>query len=322
MSGVQIELDILYKKVSVNFFYLIISILGSFSIFYEVEDLFPFNYFTISAVLFHIIIFYIPYRLDYSSIKLLIPGYLVIISLFLYPIIILFWKAGQVTAFMWYLLIPLGAMVFFTFRVFLFWSIAIIVLACSVFFVSPFVPDQYIVGFTTRQLYIINIMTIVFCLIFILYFLFYLNRLNQIRMTTAIEERSDNHILEENENDREKYIGIYGRILDYFEKEKPYCNPDFTISQLAAAINSNVTYISKAINIERDINFNILINTYRINRIKDMLESDYQNKYTIQHIYMSAGFRHQSTFNKIFKQIEGVTPSEYIKNMQGKKETE
>ncbi len=40
-----------------------------------------------------------------------------------------------------------------------------------------------------------------------------------------------------------------------------------------------------------------------------MIAKDYHNKY----IYLSAGFRHQSTFNKVFKEIEGITPSEYIK---------
>ncbi|WP_370567614.1 helix-turn-helix domain-containing protein [Dysgonomonas sp. Marseille-P4677] len=38
----------------------------------------------------------------------------------------------------------------------------------------------------------------------------------------------------------------------------------------------------------------------------------------MRYIYSSAGFRHQSTFNKVFKELEGITPSEYIKNNKGR----
>ena len=33
------------------------------------------------------------------------------------------------------------------------------------------------------------------------------------------------------------------------------------------------------------------------------------------HIYVSAGFKHQSTFNRAFKQIENKTPSEYMRSI-------
>ncbi len=33
-------------------------------------------------------------------------------------------------------------------------------------------------------------------------------------------------------------------------------------------------------------------------------------------VYTEAGFKNQSTFNRVFKQIEGMTPSEYIRNLK------
>lgn len=36
------------------------------------------------------------------------------------------------------------------------------------------------------------------------------------------------------------------------------------------------------------------------------------------YIYTSAGFRHQSTFNKTFKQFENMTPSEFINSVPKK----
>jgi YesN/AraC family two-component response regulator len=113
----------------------------------------------------------------------------------------------------------------------------------------------------------------------------------------------------------EKYTELYNNILSYFEKERPYINPDYTITQLANALNSNIVYISQAIKIHQDINYNLFVNTFRINHVKEMIAQNIHNKYTLEHIYLSSGFRNQSTFNKVFKQIEGITPSEFYKNV-------
>ncbi len=121
--------------------------------------------------------------------------------------------------------------------------------------------------------------------------------------------------------DVEKYYQLYHNILNYFDSKKAYCDPDFSINQLADAMDTNITYISKAINVNENMNFNQFINTYRINMVKNMIDNSYQNKYTIRYIYISSGFKHQSTFNKVFKLIEGITPSEYIRKMNKSKES-
>jgi YesN/AraC family two-component response regulator len=114
------------------------------------------------------------------------------------------------------------------------------------------------------------------------------------------------------ENGDKKYNYLYSNILNYFETKKPYNNPDFDIAQLAIALDSNSSYISKAIKVSRNMNFNTFVNTYRIDKIKEMIQEN-QSKYTLEYIYSSAGFKNQSTFNKVFKLVEGITPSEYYK---------
>jgi len=152
-----------------------------------------------------------------------------------------------------------------------------------------------------------------------------LNVINQIKYQLKNDSQAvqESVITDRDEKiDHLKYKSLYRDILFYFQEKQPYCDPDFTISQLAAAIDSNVNYISKAIKLNNNVNFNVFVNTYRINKIKDMLDNDYQNKFTIRYIYTSAGFRHQSTFNKVFKQIAGITPSEYIANRQSEEKSE
>ncbi|WP_374441618.1 helix-turn-helix domain-containing protein [Epilithonimonas sp.] len=109
------------------------------------------------------------------------------------------------------------------------------------------------------------------------------------------------------------YDNLYHQIIDYFEKDKPWRNPDFSIHDLATKLNTNNTYISRAINYSSGMNFKTLVNKHRIEYIKnELLTDNVKKRYTLLYIYTSAGFRHQSTFNKAFKQIENMTPSEYI----------
>jgi YesN/AraC family two-component response regulator len=115
-----------------------------------------------------------------------------------------------------------------------------------------------------------------------------------------------------NETSEDKHNELYSSILKHFETNKPYINPDFDIAQLAIALNSNGSYISKAIKINRDMNFNAFVNNYRIEKIKEMIQEN-NSKFTLEYIYSSSGFKNQSTFNKVFKLIEGITPSEYYK---------
>jgi len=54
------------------------------------------------------------------------------------------------------------------------------------------------------------------------------------------------------------------------------------------------------------------LNEYRINYVKKLISENNLQKVTLMYIYTEAGFSNQATFNRVFKQIEGVTPSEYI----------
>lgn len=109
---------------------------------------------------------------------------------------------------------------------------------------------------------------------------------------------------------------LYTKILHCFESEQPFRNPDFNVRILAELLDSNSTYVSRALNQIGDKKFNQLVNEYRIKQVLEDLKNDTHQKFTIEHIYTNAGFSQQSTFNRIFKEHTGSTPSEYIKNSQ------
>lgn len=129
-----------------------------------------------------------------------------------------------------------------------------------------------------------------------------------------IATATEDDYLEENTIDRENIL--YKKIMQCFETEKPYRDPNFNIRKLAVLVDSNSTYVSKALNQIGNKKFNQLVNEYRINEVKTEILNNIHQKYTLEHIYTNAGFSQQSTFNRIFKEQVGFTPSEYIENLE------
>jgi AraC-like DNA-binding protein len=108
---------------------------------------------------------------------------------------------------------------------------------------------------------------------------------------------------------------LYERIIHYLENEKPYKNPNFNINILSKELKTNSSYASKALNKYGNKNFKNLVNEFRINQVKEDIANGHHKIYTVKFIYESAGFTQQSTFNRIFKEHTGKTPTEYIESV-------
>ncbi|PQA90639.1 hypothetical protein B0A69_20140 [Chryseobacterium shigense] len=115
--------------------------------------------------------------------------------------------------------------------------------------------------------------------------------------------------------DIEKYNLLFQKIIEYIEKEKPYKDVNFSISELAFALKTNSLYISTAIKQNGYISFNHFTNSYRINKVKKLIVENDLSKVTLMYIYTECGFSNQATFNRVFKKVEGITPSEYINRL-------
>lgn len=105
-------------------------------------------------------------------------------------------------------------------------------------------------------------------------------------------------------------------ILNIMSKRDVFCNPDFSLTALAEMVNSNSSYVSYIINSSLGGNFRTFINDYRIKEACKLLSDPSNQKYSIETIATMVGFKSKSTFNPIFKEITGVTPSLYVKFMK------
>ena len=108
-------------------------------------------------------------------------------------------------------------------------------------------------------------------------------------------------------------VNLGQRLAVYFEEAKPYLNSDLKIDDLCIVLNTNRNYLSKAINNKYGMNFLNLINSYRIGRAKDLLSDKKFEHYSIQGVAEMSGFKSSSSFYTFFKQIVGVTPTDFRK---------
>jgi len=105
------------------------------------------------------------------------------------------------------------------------------------------------------------------------------------------------------------------RIEKYMDKSKPYLLNDIHIDQLAKQVSIPSRTLSNIINHHFEMNFFEFINTYRITEAKRLLSEAEHSSKTVLEIIHETGFGSKSSFNSIFKQYVGMTPSEYRKSV-------
>ncbi|MCF0177456.1 MAG: helix-turn-helix transcriptional regulator [Bacteroidales bacterium] len=105
---------------------------------------------------------------------------------------------------------------------------------------------------------------------------------------------------------------IAQKLMDYFEREKPYLNPDIKILDMADVLCTNKTYLSKAVNGSLGKNFSQIVNWYRVRDAVNLYASN--PDLTIDELRIKSGFRSVSTFNTAFSKYTGKTPADWCKS--------
>ncbi|CAL2076236.1 AraC family transcriptional regulator [Tenacibaculum sp. 190524A02b] len=100
------------------------------------------------------------------------------------------------------------------------------------------------------------------------------------------------------------------------EKEKIYTDPNLTIKSLSKELKVRERELSNLINNCTKKNFYQFINQFRVVEFKKLIASEKATQYSILGLAKEAGFSSKSTFYKSFKELEGITPSEYKKKQK------
>lgn len=95
------------------------------------------------------------------------------------------------------------------------------------------------------------------------------------------------------------------------ERDRLYLDSDLTLTRLSDLTGVSKHHLSEVLNRHAGKNFYEFVNGYRVDFVRMRLEEDTDQ--TILDIALEAGFSSKSTFNAIFKQFTGQTPTQYRK---------
>lgn len=115
-----------------------------------------------------------------------------------------------------------------------------------------------------------------------------------------------------------KEPGYAKRLFTFFETENPYLKEKLSIGETAEKLDLTSQQLSYLINQYLGLTFLDFVNSYRVHAVKQALENGEHRSKTLLGLALESGFGNKATFNRIFKNHEGISPSSYVENVRKK----
>lgn len=167
------------------------------------------------------------------------------------------------------------------------------------------------------QLMYFVVVLILYLLMFILTYLTFWIGIEGVGRGSLIFVKSD-----EGKNENKNFSNLsQDEIQAYIEKithlmegGKMYLHENLSLRELASQLKADPNLISFILNKHLESNFYDFVNNYRIQEVKNKLNNPIYKHLSILGIALESGFNSKTTFNRVFKQVTGVTPREFQKN--------
>jgi AraC-like DNA-binding protein len=105
------------------------------------------------------------------------------------------------------------------------------------------------------------------------------------------------------------------KLLATMESAKPYLNGELRLGHLAEALDIPSHQLSQVINAAFEVSFFDFINQYRVSYAKSLLR-EHSSPNNVLDIALQSGFNSKASFNRVFKREVGMTPSEFLANLE------
>ena len=106
------------------------------------------------------------------------------------------------------------------------------------------------------------------------------------------------------------------KLNNYFNEQKQYKNKELTINQCCKELGCSKKELNDYLKIHEKATFTGYLNYFRVSEFKLLIQRKENEIYDINSIAEMAGFKSRATFYRVFKEIEGITPSEFKNNKQ------
>ncbi|MBN1339097.1 MAG: AraC family transcriptional regulator [Bacteroidales bacterium] len=109
-------------------------------------------------------------------------------------------------------------------------------------------------------------------------------------------------------SDMDRYVS---KLKHHMETEKPFLDENLTLPRLGAATGIPSHHLSRVINEHFGQNFFDFVNRYRVEEVKARIADPAYGNNSLLGIAFESGFNSKSAFNRVFKNMTGLTPSKY-----------
>ena len=106
---------------------------------------------------------------------------------------------------------------------------------------------------------------------------------------------------------------IHARLLKSMQQDRLFLNPTLSLSALSKELNIPAHHLTQTLNEYANMSFYDFVNTFRVNDFKERIHAPENKNFSLLGIAFDCGFNSKSSFNRIFKQKTGLSPSEFQK---------
>ncbi|GEM_PF-3767265 len=107
------------------------------------------------------------------------------------------------------------------------------------------------------------------------------------------------------------FQSIQTKLGSFMSQQRPYLDSELKLNEMARMMTVRPAHLSQVINDQYGKNFSEYINSYRINEAKRLLKEDKDQDLSMYEVALDAGFNSKATFNRVFKQMTGTTPTRF-----------
>jgi len=130
-----------------------------------------------------------------------------------------------------------------------------------------------------------------------------------------VKKRKKEAIIALKENHKDM-ISVANAILNFMNEEKNILNTTLKLSDICSEFELNRSEINYCFSMILKTTFTLLRKEIRVNYAKKLLETTNLEIYSLEHVWMKAGFTSRTTFFVAFKQITGLSPLEYLTGLK------
>ena len=139
---------------------------------------------------------------------------------------------------------------------------------------------------------------------------------NREQENSSLENNPSKNLTEPIQRNNEAFKKLSETILNYFDKEKPFLEQNFNLTDLASALKVPQHHISYCFSDFIEMSFTKLRATKRVDYAKELMLQTNTKEISLDQIAERSGFSSRSSFFSSFKEFTGMTPSEFLGTTQ------